>query len=90
MNNQEECARVFENAYGVFAVTNYWEAKPIGEYQQAINIIEAAKEAHVKHFIFSIFPDLDQPHEVTDAPDNHARSVYLTDGNQNSIPFSQV
>lgn len=72
INRQEECFPIFDDAYGVFVVTNNWEAKSIGEYQQAVNIINAAKDAHVKHVIFSVFPDLDQPDPIN----NRSRIEY--------------
>ena len=68
VNSREECLRVFKSAYGVFAVTSFRQGRSTGEYQQAMNIIDAAKEAGVKHLIFSIFPDVNQPdHDATDS-----------------------
>ena len=58
-NDPEEYRRLFRDAYGVFAVTNYCEAEGIGEYQQALQMFEAARQAQVKHFILSLFPDID-------------------------------
>lgn len=75
-NDPEECRRLFRDAYGVFAVTNYWEAKGIGEYHQALRMFEAAREAQVKHFILSLFPDID--HEQTQIED-YIRQLPSTD-----------
>ena len=45
-----------QGAYGVFLVTNAWEPGT-DERKQAENAIRAAKEAGVKHFIWSTLPD---------------------------------
>ena len=47
----------FENVYGVFAVTNFWEGAD--EIAQGKNTIEAAKAAGVQHFIWSTLPDVE-------------------------------
>jgi hypothetical protein len=45
---------VVEGAYGVFAVTNFWEkASAEIEVQQGKNVANACKKAHVKHLIWS-------------------------------------
>lgn len=46
----------FKDAYGVFAVTNFWEGAD--ELAQGKNAIAAAKEAGVQHFIWSTLPDV--------------------------------
>lgn len=48
----------FKNAYGVFAVTNFWEGAD--EPQQGKTSIQAAKDAWVKHFIWSTLPNVEQ------------------------------
>ncbi|MBM4781969.1 MAG: NmrA/HSCARG family protein [Archangiaceae bacterium] len=52
--------RAFAGAHGVFAVTNFWDGmasgKPLGadgEVKQGRNLVDAAKAAKVKHFVFS-------------------------------------
>ncbi|CAF1043282.1 unnamed protein product [Rotaria sordida] len=57
LNNREECLLAFAGAYGVFAITNYWDATDGGEYEQALNLIEAARAANIEHFITSFIPD---------------------------------
>ncbi len=57
INDREECSRAFTNAYGVFGVTNNWDAGEKGEYEQALNLVEAARKMDVKHFILSLFPE---------------------------------
>jgi len=44
----------FKGAYGVFAVTNFWEKDQLGkEFEIGKNLVDAAKEAKVTHFIWS-------------------------------------
>ena len=57
INSREECCRAFVGAYGIFALTNYWDAINQDEHQQAINLVEAARAANVQHFITSGLPD---------------------------------
>ncbi len=52
--------RAFAGAHGVFAITNFWDGmasgKPLGadgEVKQGKNLVDAAKTAKVKHFVFS-------------------------------------
>ena len=47
----------FKHAYGVFAVTNFWEGAD--EIAQCKNAIEAAKAMGVQHFIWSTLPDVE-------------------------------
>ena len=47
-----------EGAHGVFLVTNFWQPGT-DERRQAENAVRAAKEAGVKHFIWSTLPDAD-------------------------------
>jgi uncharacterized protein YbjT (DUF2867 family) len=48
----------FKGAYGVFLVTNFQE-KGTGEFEQAEAAVCAAKEAGVKHFVWSTLPDVE-------------------------------
>ncbi len=56
INNREECRQAFVDAYGIFAINNYWDATDQNDYQQAINLVEAARAANVQHFIASSLP----------------------------------
>ncbi|MFT7232861.1 MAG: hypothetical protein ACI8TA_002079 [Cyclobacteriaceae bacterium] len=47
----------FKDAYGVFAVTNFWEPGGADEMAQGTNAIHAAKKAGVEHFIWSTLPN---------------------------------
>jgi len=57
LNRPETLKAAFEGAYGVFLVTNFWEAGA-DELKQATPAIRAAKDAGVKHFIWSTLPDV--------------------------------
>ena len=51
-------ARAFAGAYGAFCVTNFWEHfSPEKEKQQARTMAEAAKQAGLKHVIWSTLDD---------------------------------
>lgn len=56
LNDRESLAIAMKGVYGVFGVTNFWEhfAK---EYQLGVNLVDAAKEAGVGHFVMSTSPD---------------------------------
>ena len=54
-------SEAFDGAYGVFAVTNFWEHQSAKkEKQQALNIANAAKQAGVKHVLWSTLEDTRQ------------------------------
>jgi uncharacterized protein YbjT (DUF2867 family) len=48
----------FEGAHGAFLVTNFWE-KGTDELKQATAAIRAAKDAGVKHFVWSTLPNVE-------------------------------
>src|SRR6266403_739956 len=58
LNRPETLKAAFEEAHGVFLVTNFWE-KGTDELKQATAAIRAAKDAAVKHFIWSTLPDVE-------------------------------
>src|SRR6201993_5404937 len=58
LNRPETLNAAFEGAHGVFLVTNFWEAGT-DEITQATAAIRAAKEAGVKHFVWSTLPDVE-------------------------------
>jgi len=54
LNDAASVKAAVKGAYGVFAVTNYWESKNAEvEIKQGKAMADAAKEAGVQHFIFS-------------------------------------
>jgi uncharacterized protein YbjT (DUF2867 family) len=54
----ESLRAALEGAHGVFLVTNAWE-EGSGEIQQATAAIRAAKDAGVKHLVWSTLPDVE-------------------------------
>lgn len=67
LNDTDSLKNAFRNAYGVFAVTNFWEGAD--ELAQGKNAIEAAKEASVQHFIWSTLPNVESiSHGEFDVP----------------------
>ena len=59
LNQPETLKSAFAGVYGVFLVTNFWE-KGADEIKQASDAIRAAKEAGVKHLIWSTLPDVEK------------------------------
>jgi len=49
----------FKDAYGVFAVTNFWEPGGADEIAQGTNAINAAKKSGVNHFVWSTLPNVE-------------------------------
>jgi uncharacterized protein YbjT (DUF2867 family) len=58
LNRPETLKLAFEGAHGVFLVTNFGE-KDTDEVQQATAAVRAAKDAGVKHFVWSTLPDVE-------------------------------
>src|SRR5258705_12704935 len=58
LDRPETLKPAFEGAHGVFLVTNFWE-EGTDELRQATAAVRAAKEAGVKHFIWSTLPDVE-------------------------------
>src|SRR5713226_5928684 len=58
LDRPETLEAAFEGAHGVFLVTNFWEAGT-GELRQASAAVRAAKDAGVKHFVWSTLPDVE-------------------------------
>ena len=58
LDDVKSLKQAFEGAHGAFCVTNFWEhLKPEKEISQARNMAQAAKDAHVKHIIWSTLED---------------------------------
>jgi uncharacterized protein YbjT (DUF2867 family) len=58
IDDYESLKKAFTGAYGVFAVTNFWEHfSAEKEIAQAASIAKATKEANVKHVIWSSLDD---------------------------------
>src|SRR3989441_5768605 len=58
LDRPETLKAAFEGAHGVFLVTNFWEPGT-DELKQATAAVRAAKDAGVKHFIWSTLPDVE-------------------------------
>jgi uncharacterized protein YbjT (DUF2867 family) len=58
LNRPETLKAAFEEAHGVFPVTNFWE-EGTDELEQATAAVRAAKDAGVKHFVWSTLPDVE-------------------------------
>jgi uncharacterized protein YbjT (DUF2867 family) len=58
LSRPETLKSAFAGAYGVFLVTNFWEAG-LDESRQALAAVQAAKAAGVQHFIWSTLPNVE-------------------------------
>src|ERR1700761_2553379 len=58
LNRPETLKAAFEGAHGIFLITNFRE-KGADELKQATAAVRAAKDAGVKHFIWSTLPDVE-------------------------------
>src|SRR5712691_6154372 len=58
LDRPETLKAALEGAYGVFLVTNFWEGGT-DELKQATAAVRAAKNAGVKHFVWSTLPDVE-------------------------------
>lgn len=58
LDNEESLRKAFDGAYGVYAVTFFWEHfSPEKEMAEAQSIAKAAKAAGIKHIIWSTLED---------------------------------
>lgn len=57
LDKPETLKAAFEGTHGVFLVTNFWASGGTDEITQATAAIRVAKDAGVKHFIWSTLPD---------------------------------
>src|SRR5260221_1140235 len=58
LNRPETLKAAFEGAHGGFLVTNFAEAGT-DEFKQATTAVRAAKDARVKHFVWSTLPNVE-------------------------------
>jgi uncharacterized protein YbjT (DUF2867 family) len=58
LSRPETLAAAFAGAHGVFLVTKFWE-EGTDELKQATAAVHAAKNAGVKHFVWSTLPDVE-------------------------------
>jgi uncharacterized protein YbjT (DUF2867 family) len=63
LDDPKSVLTAFQGAYGVFGVTNFWEHGYDAEVRHGKNLVDAAKAAGVKHFVWSTFAGhSDVPH----------------------------
>ncbi len=60
MNDPVSLKGILNGVYGVFSVQNFWEHGYEGELKQGINLIDAAKEADVKHYVMASVASADK------------------------------
>ena len=53
LNNPSSLAPALKNAYGLFAMQDFWSAGYNGEIRQGKLLADAAKAARIKHFVYS-------------------------------------
>jgi len=53
--DKESLAAAMKDCYGVFGVTNFWEHYH-KEYEHGINLVNAVKDAGIKHFVLHTLP----------------------------------
>lgn len=58
LTDARSLTEAFKNSHGVFVVTNFWEGAD--EIAQGKMAIKAAKDAGVRHFIWSTLPDVEK------------------------------
>jgi uncharacterized protein YbjT (DUF2867 family) len=58
LDRPETLRAAFKGAHGVFLVTNFWQ-QGTDELKQATAAVRAAKEAGVKHLVWSTLPDVE-------------------------------
>ncbi len=67
VNDVESLKRAFKGAYGAYCVTFFWaDLSPENEIAQGTNMARAAKDARVKHAIWSTFEDTRKVIPLTD------------------------
>lgn len=53
MDDGVELAEIFRGAFGVFSMQNFWETGYVREFEQALNVLEAARYAGISHLVYS-------------------------------------
>lgn len=74
LDKPETLPQAIKGSYGVVAITDFWALFPKtgdavkaqqAEYEQGKALVDAAKAAGVKHFVFFSAPDCDVPHCIS-------------------------
>jgi uncharacterized protein YbjT (DUF2867 family) len=67
IDDEYSITKAFENAYGAYCVTFYWaHMDPEREVSDSHNLAKAAKNAGIKHAIFSTFEDTREKYPISD------------------------
>jgi uncharacterized protein YbjT (DUF2867 family) len=59
LNDPASLEPALRGAHGVFAVTSFWEPGGVDELAQGQAVVAAAKQAGVRHFVWSTLPNVD-------------------------------
>lgn len=58
LNSPLTLFEALQGSFGLFAVTNFWDRHTrMSEFKQGKNLVRAAKDAGIQHFIWSTLPD---------------------------------
>ncbi len=60
LTKPETLGAAVDGADGVFLVTNFWAGPDVDELAQGKAVVDAAKRAGVKHFVWSTLPNVEQ------------------------------
>lgn len=109
ISDKNQVLQAFKGAYGVFAVTNFWQSdvmnQPDVEFDQGKNLVDAAVQNNVQHFVWSSLDDvkkicgLNVPHftnknrveqYVREKNFSHMTFVYPSSFFENLLGFFQI
>ncbi|MCL4731056.1 MAG: NmrA/HSCARG family protein, partial [Planctomycetes bacterium] len=82
LNDSASVRAALKGAWGAFAVQNTWEAGVEGEEKQGHDFAKAAKEAGVKHFVYT---SVGSAHRKTGIP--HFENKYRVENTVRSLKF---
>lgn len=77
--------RALAGAHDVFGVTDFWEHGREGEVQQGRNLVDAAKRAGIKHFVFSSVGSADRGTGIPHFDSKREIELYLK---RSQLPFT--
>jgi uncharacterized protein YbjT (DUF2867 family) len=82
LDDRASLVRAMEGVSGVFSVQNWWETGTRREIEQGINVADAAREARVRHFIYSSVGGAERGADITHwktkwAVETHVRKLGL-------------
>ncbi|KAG8965104.1 hypothetical protein FRC03_000910 [Tulasnella sp. 419] len=83
-DDSKSLLEAFQGCYGVFAVTNYFEAGS-NEEEQGRRIVDAAKACGVKHFVWSSSPDADGK-----VPIYHSKATVADYLKSSGVPYTTI